>query len=158
VSDDPLIEELKRRNRECGFCPATDGVIQGHDLQSDGNRFVCSNVYMKTSDPPEVSLAGLLRGRSLRVGAREAFPHCELRCVRDAGRIAVLLVAGDGGEPSRRLWCEAGAAEDYDEACFVWFAPQEYVCSPWHDGDPQCQVITIDRLREFARAWRLPPA
>lgn len=153
MSGDPLITELNRRKPSCGFCPATTPVIAGHDLKSYGNRHFGKDIYMQTWDPPEVSRDGLLRGRALRVGAREAFPHCELHCVRDGEHIAVLLVAADGSEPSRRLWCAAGSGEDYDEARFLWITPQEFLCTPWHDGEPQCQVITVDGLRAFAAKW-----
>jgi hypothetical protein len=153
VSGDPLIAELRRRDPGCGFCAATDAVIAGHDLRNDGNRQVGRDIYIQTWDPPTVPRAGLSRGLGLRVGARETFPHCELRCVRDGERIAVLLVAADGREPSRRLWCAAGSGDEYDEACFLWLAPQEFLCTPWHDGDPQCQVVTVEGLRAFAAAW-----
>ena len=129
------------------------GVIAGHDLRSDGNRQVGRDIYISTGAEPVIVCTDLMRGRSLRVDEHEHFPHCDLCCLRHDERIVVVVTDHYGHELSRRLSYPASSDGDYDEARFLWFGPQEALCTPWHDGEPQCQVITVDLLRTFAAQW-----
>ncbi len=154
--NDPLLAQLQKILCRAGICSATTGVIEHFDLLSDGNRHFGSSVYVQTRDEGRPVIDDLRLGRVLHPGQREHFPHCDLICRRDGTQIIVVVVSHDGRELSRRLSCAATAAEAYDEALFLGFGPQEYLCTPWHDGEPQRQVITVDGLRAYAAAWNLP--
>jgi hypothetical protein len=153
---DLLIEDLRRLLPRSGIMPATSAVIEHFDLLASGNACVGTSIYIQSQAAEHPDLGGLRRGRELRPGHRELFAHCELRCLRAGSEIVVVVVDQRGGELSRRLTCAASAAETYDEALFVWFGPQEYLCTPWHDGEPNRSVITVDALRAYAAAWTPP--
>lgn len=154
--DDPLIVALRKRLPDAGIIAATTGVIEKFDLLSDGNRQFGASVYIQSQASDRPALGDLHRGRDLRPGHRESFPCCDLLCRQDEGSVIVVVASHDGSELSRRLSCAISPTGTYDEALFLWCGPQEYICTPWHDGDPERQVISVDGLRAYAAAWEPP--
>mgnify|MGYP006301108411 CR=1 FL=1 len=151
---DPLIAALRQAHPGIDFRPATDSVVEHADLETTGNRACGANIYIATHSPPDIDLRDFRCRRQLRVGETEAFTHCELRCFREAGEIVAALFDASGTGVSHRLRCRT-AADEIDEALLAWLGPLEDICTPWSDNDPpQCQVITVDRLRAYGQAYR----
>jgi hypothetical protein len=151
---DKLIEKLRKARPGIDFISASDAVIEGHNLEDSGNRSYGKNLYVATGSTPKIDLSGYLIGKTISVGSVESFAHCELRCTRSGKRVAISLTSTNGNTIGREL--QVSSQDDsIDEALFAWFGPSEDICTPWSDNDPpQCQVITLEGLRAFARKYK----
>lgn len=148
VPSDPLIDRLVREG--VAFSRATDEVIEGFDLESTGNRSYGKNVHVASRKGPTFPAAKLRLGRSLAVGHREAYRGCELRCEREGKAITVRLY-GEDGAPMTRTLAHVTGDDEVDEGLLTWFGPIEHIGTPWNDNDDeQCQVITVEVLRDYA--------
>lgn len=151
MNADPVLEKLRRLRPEIDWRPASDEVVEGHDLRSSGNRSHGRNVYVATHDTPPVDREALRTGRVLSPGREEAFPGCVLRFARRGALVTAALYDASGRALSRVLRA-VSAADEVDEALFTWFGPLEDICTPWSDNDPpQCQVLTLEGLRAYGR-------
>lgn len=153
---DRVIDRLNATQKAISFHDATDAVVEGFDLGASSNRHYGASVFVATRGDYEVEdLSVLLVGRSLAAGAREHFPECELVCSLENGQLLVAVHALSGQRLSRHLVARRHDRGSCDEGFFTWFGPVEDVCTPWSDNDrAQCQAVTVDRLREFARAYK----
>jgi hypothetical protein len=145
---------LDRLNRAFGarvsFYEASAAVVRGAELTEAGA--VGGSVAISRAAPFTPPASELAIGRELAAGDREPFDACELRCFAKAGQLAVAVFDGDQRVISRVL--HARGVSPTDEGLFTWFGPVEYVHTPWSDNDPpQCQVVTVETLRRFARTW-----
>jgi hypothetical protein len=153
---DLILAHLNRRygaGKGLEFLPATDEVVAGLELEDSGNQSFGQNVFVSTRARFQPADGPPLLGKTIALDAVERYARGELRCQIQAGsgQVVVAVFAPDGRRLSRELTCHASKAGAYDEGLFVWFGPVESICTPWSDNDPdQCQVITLDRLREFA--------
>jgi hypothetical protein len=148
---DAIIERLCRP-KQISFVEATDEVVEGYELRSSGNQFHGKNVYVSTGGDYQPEPKSLITGKDIEAGAREPFLGCELRCDLINGALGAALSASDGTAMTRRLISRSIETASADEGSFVWFGPVEDINTPWSDGGlPQCQVITIERLRTYAR-------
>jgi hypothetical protein len=149
---DPVLALLANlRIPDLKFVAATDEAVAGLDLAETGNRAYGKNVYIATSGTPNVSVDGLRIGVLVSVGARERYSRGELRCEREGPYVAVAVYDHRGFAISRVL-CAQCNEDEIDEARFTWLSPKELYCTPWSDSDPAiCQVVTVERLRRWAR-------
>ncbi len=148
---DALVERLCQP-KEIAFVEATDEVVEGYDLRSSGNQFHSKSVYVSTGADYEPRPASLVIGKVIAAGAREPFLGCELRCDRIESALSVAVYSSAGDAKSRRLVSRSGATASADEGSFAWFGPVELIGTAWSESDlPQCQVITVERLRHYAR-------
>jgi len=148
--DAAFIDRLNAREKEhIAFSPATDAVVEGARLEPVSGGMV--SVSQVGSFEPEPS--DLVVGRTIDVGHLESFEGGDLRCYREGSDVFVALFR-DGRSVTRALRCRVRPFPEggVDEAQFAWFGPVEYIGTPWSDNDPfQCQVVTVDRLRAYAR-------
>jgi hypothetical protein len=152
AAPDPVLALLEKlRLPDLKFVAATDEVVGGLDLRATGNRAYGKNVYISTGATPNVSVDSLRIGVVIRVGARERFDRGELRCERGGLDVGVAVYDQRGFAISRVL-CAKSSEDEIDEARFTWLSPKELYCTPWSDSDPAvCQVVTVERLRRWAR-------
>jgi hypothetical protein len=149
--NDELIAKLGKNQRSINFTPATDAVVAGHDLHASGNRHEGDNVYVATRSYGGPPLKQLQLGRRI-AASEERYGGCTLRLQLDGGRLSATVIDDQGRALSRTLVAAAGPDGTCDEGQLAWFGPLEDICTPWSDNDPsQCQVVTLERLREFAR-------
>ena len=151
---DKLIDKLSKARPGLDFIPASDAVIEGHDLRASGNRAYGKNLYVATGATPEINLSDYKIGVTISVGSVERYPNCELRCTRKGKQVCVGLTSTNGKKIGRELTVSS-QDDSLDQALFTWIGPAEDLCTPWSDNDPpQCQVITIEGLRAFARKYQ----
>jgi len=148
---DALIERLCQP-KKIDFVEACDEVVEGYDLRSSGNQFHGKNVYVSTGADYEPTPGLLVTSKVMLEGARERFPGCELRCALTEDGLGAAIYDPVGNVMTRQLISRSAGIESADEGSFAWFGPVEDISTPWSDSSlPQCQVITIDRLRRYAR-------
>lgn len=151
-----LLNTTYRIPQDTRFTPASEVVLRGADLKETGNQKHGTQVYIATFEPPHSIDPALLKtGQHISLGSVESFSHCELRCWEAEGFVRIGLFGQNGQAISRQLGTAVIADQvSYDEGSFTWFSPREYYGTPWSDNDPAvCQVVTVKRLRAFARVW-----
>jgi len=135
------------------FVEPTKPVIAGLDLTESGDQSYGS-VHVSTGRAPTIDPGELRTGTTISVGATEGFPGCELRVARERDTISIGVFDTHNEPLTRSLRCTATDADEYDEGLFAWIGPAEEIHTAWSDNDPaQCQVVTVDDLREFAGGY-----
>jgi hypothetical protein len=156
MSTDRGMARIKKLNTpDLVFQEATDEVVTGYDLTSSGNRAYGKNVYISTGSAPAVDRARLISGVRIAIDSSEMYGLIELRCARDAGgeTVSVALFDPQSLLLSRILTATAPReAREIDEGLLAWLGPAETYGTAWSDGGAAvCQVVTVERLRRYAR-------
>jgi len=153
---DLIIKSLNELNQDIDFVNAPASVISNEGRADEKSHTAGrGSGVVVGKQPTGLNLAVPDLGNRIVEGYREEFEHCEIICKKIRRGLSLAVYDRTSGRSvSQAIPCEGVGKHGVDESCFIWLGSLAYILTAWSDNDdPQCQVITLRVLREFARAY-----
>lgn len=153
-----IIKSLNELNQDIDFVEAPSSVISNEPRAPEKSLMGGTSGVVLGKSPTGLNLAVPNLGNTIVEGYREEFGHCDIICKKIRRGLSLAVYDKKSRRPvSQAIHCEGVGKHGVDESCFIWLGSLATILTAWSDNDdPQCQVITLEILRTFARAYGAP--